>query len=149
MQTREVQCLSSNHTLSSRCPPHLRPSRKRPCNSQPCNQRPGRASTHPSGGGLAAIWADVRRAGGHGYHTSRGTMSVLTRAIDLCPQMTNARTVLHTAPWWYRHGSASTPTTQLPAAAPVPMSWSSPNWNLLEMGPGDPSLTVFSRHPLR
>nr|XP_038958293.1 ADAMTS-like protein 4 isoform X3 [Rattus norvegicus] len=40
VQTREVQCLSSNHTLSSRCPPHLRPSRKRPCNSQPCNQRP-------------------------------------------------------------------------------------------------------------
>ena len=42
VQTREVQCLSSNHTLSSRCPPHLRPSRKRPCNSQPCNQRPGK-----------------------------------------------------------------------------------------------------------
>nr|AAI17926.1 ADAMTS-like 4 [Mus musculus] len=40
MQTREVQCLSGNQTLSSRCPPHLRPSRKRPCNSQPCNQRP-------------------------------------------------------------------------------------------------------------
>ncbi|XP_058516185.1 ADAMTS-like protein 4 [Ochotona princeps] len=39
-QTREVQCLSANQTLSTRCPPHLRPSRKRPCNSQPCNQRP-------------------------------------------------------------------------------------------------------------
>ncbi|XP_012667210.1 ADAMTS-like protein 4 [Otolemur garnettii] len=40
MQTREVQCLSTNQTLSTRCPPHLRPSRKRPCNSQPCSQRP-------------------------------------------------------------------------------------------------------------
>ncbi|XP_062048171.1 ADAMTS-like protein 4 [Lepus europaeus] len=40
MQTREVQCLSANQTLSTRCPPHLRPSRKRPCNSQPCSQRP-------------------------------------------------------------------------------------------------------------
>ncbi|KAM5256430.1 ADAMTS-like protein 4 [Ctenodactylus gundi] len=39
-QTREVQCLSANQTLSTRCPPHLRPSRKRPCNSQPCSQRP-------------------------------------------------------------------------------------------------------------
>lgn len=39
-QTREVQCLSANQTLSTRCPPHLRPSRKRSCNSQPCNQRP-------------------------------------------------------------------------------------------------------------
>ncbi|KAK2493900.1 hypothetical protein MC885_007368 [Smutsia gigantea] len=35
-QTREVQCLTANQTLSIRCPPHLRPSRKRPCNSQPC-----------------------------------------------------------------------------------------------------------------
>ncbi|XP_047402151.1 ADAMTS-like protein 4 isoform X2 [Sciurus carolinensis] len=40
IQTREIQCLSANQTLSTRCPPHLRPSRKRPCNSQPCNQRP-------------------------------------------------------------------------------------------------------------
>ncbi|XP_012622935.2 ADAMTS-like protein 4 isoform X4 [Microcebus murinus] len=40
VQTREVQCLSANQTLSTRCPPHLRPSRKRPCNSQPCSQRP-------------------------------------------------------------------------------------------------------------
>ncbi|XP_062962858.1 ADAMTS-like protein 4 isoform X1 [Cynocephalus volans] len=40
MQTREVQCLSANQTLSTRCPSHLRPSRKRPCNSQPCSQRP-------------------------------------------------------------------------------------------------------------
>ncbi|XP_008825308.2 ADAMTS-like protein 4 isoform X1 [Nannospalax galili] len=40
MQTREVQCLSANQTLSARCSSHLRPSRKRPCNSQPCNQRP-------------------------------------------------------------------------------------------------------------
>ncbi|XP_032010671.1 ADAMTS-like protein 4 isoform X3 [Hylobates moloch] len=39
-QTREVQCLSANQTLSTRCPPQLRPSRKRPCNSQPCSQRP-------------------------------------------------------------------------------------------------------------
>ncbi|XP_075417434.1 ADAMTS-like protein 4 [Tenrec ecaudatus] len=39
-QTREVQCLTANQTLSTRCPPHLRPSRKRPCNSQPCSQRP-------------------------------------------------------------------------------------------------------------
>ncbi|XP_045857208.1 ADAMTS-like protein 4 isoform X2 [Meles meles] len=40
IQTREVQCLTTNQTLSVRCPPHLRPSRKRPCNSQPCSQRP-------------------------------------------------------------------------------------------------------------
>ncbi|XP_006861438.1 PREDICTED: ADAMTS-like protein 4 [Chrysochloris asiatica] len=40
MQTREVQCLTANQTLSIRCPPHLRPSKKRPCNSQPCNQHP-------------------------------------------------------------------------------------------------------------
>ncbi|XP_027438019.1 ADAMTS-like protein 4 isoform X3 [Zalophus californianus] len=40
MQTREVQCLTANQTLSVRCPPHLRPSRKQPCNSQPCSQRP-------------------------------------------------------------------------------------------------------------
>ncbi|XP_015978257.2 ADAMTS-like protein 4 isoform X3 [Rousettus aegyptiacus] len=40
VQTREVQCLTANQTLSVRCPPHLRPSRKRPCNSQPCSQRP-------------------------------------------------------------------------------------------------------------
>ncbi|XP_044939058.1 ADAMTS-like protein 4 isoform X3 [Mustela putorius furo] len=40
IQTREVQCLTANQTLSVRCPPHLRPSRKRPCNSQPCSQRP-------------------------------------------------------------------------------------------------------------
>ncbi|XP_006902269.1 PREDICTED: ADAMTS-like protein 4 [Elephantulus edwardii] len=40
MQTREVQCLTANQTLSTRCPPHLRPSRKRPCNTQPCSQRP-------------------------------------------------------------------------------------------------------------
>ncbi|XP_059885373.1 ADAMTS-like protein 4 isoform X5 [Delphinus delphis] len=40
MQTREVQCLTANQTLSIRCPPHLRPSRKRSCNSQPCSQRP-------------------------------------------------------------------------------------------------------------
>ncbi|MEJ1277850.1 ADAMTS-like 4 [Cricetulus griseus] len=40
MQTRDVQCLSANQTLSTRCPPRLRPSRKRSCNSQPCNQRP-------------------------------------------------------------------------------------------------------------
>ncbi|CAO2599205.1 ADAMTS-like protein 4 [Lemmus lemmus] len=39
-QTREVQCLSANHTLSARCSPRLRPSRKRSCNSQPCHQRP-------------------------------------------------------------------------------------------------------------
>ncbi|XP_023572299.1 ADAMTS-like protein 4 isoform X2 [Octodon degus] len=39
-QTREVQCLSANQTLSTRCPPHLRPSRKRQCNSQPCIQHP-------------------------------------------------------------------------------------------------------------
>ncbi|XP_023403136.2 ADAMTS-like protein 4 isoform X3 [Loxodonta africana] len=40
IQTREVQCLTTNQTLSTRCPPHLRPSRKQPCNSQPCSQRP-------------------------------------------------------------------------------------------------------------
>ncbi|KAL1772521.1 hypothetical protein HispidOSU_023255 [Sigmodon hispidus] len=39
-QTREVQCLSANRTLSARCPPDLRPPRKRNCNSQPCHQRP-------------------------------------------------------------------------------------------------------------
>lgn len=67
MQTREVQCLSGNQTLSSRCPPHLRPSRKRPCNSQPCNQRPGKERpTHPSRGDGVGLWADMRRAGGNG-----------------------------------------------------------------------------------
>ncbi|XP_004689507.1 PREDICTED: ADAMTS-like protein 4 [Condylura cristata] len=40
VQTREVQCLTANQTLSIRCPTHRRPSRKRPCNSQPCSQRP-------------------------------------------------------------------------------------------------------------
>ncbi|XP_044528570.1 ADAMTS-like protein 4 isoform X1 [Gracilinanus agilis] len=40
VQMREVQCLSANQTLSTRCPPNLRPSRKRPCNSQPCTQHP-------------------------------------------------------------------------------------------------------------
>ncbi|KAM5294376.1 ADAMTS-like protein 4 isoform 1-T1 [Glossophaga mutica] len=40
VQTREVQCLTANQTLSTRCPLRLRPSRKRPCNSQPCSQRP-------------------------------------------------------------------------------------------------------------
>ncbi|EPY79577.1 ADAMTS-like protein [Camelus ferus] len=40
VQTREVQCLTANQTLSIRCPLHLRPSRKRSCNSQPCSQRP-------------------------------------------------------------------------------------------------------------
>lgn len=75
-----------------------------------------------------------------------GMMSVLSCAIDLCPQMTNARTALHTAPWWYRPGSASTPTTQLPAAALVPMSWSSPSWSRLEMGPRDPAFVVFLCH---
>lgn len=39
-QTREVQCLAANQTLSLRCPLHLRPAKKRPCNSQPCSQRP-------------------------------------------------------------------------------------------------------------
>lgn len=77
-----------------------------------------------------------------------GMMSVQSCAIDLCPQMTNARTALHTAPWWYRPGSASTPTTQLPAAALVPMSWSSPSWNRLETGPRDPAFVVFLCHPL-
>ncbi|XP_066124133.1 ADAMTS-like protein 4 isoform X2 [Saccopteryx bilineata] len=40
VQTREVQCLTANQTLSIRCPLHLRPSRRRPCNSQLCSQRP-------------------------------------------------------------------------------------------------------------
>nr|XP_044994576.1 ADAMTS-like protein 4 [Jaculus jaculus] len=40
VQMREVQCLSANKTLSTRCPSHLRPSRKRPCNAQPCSQHP-------------------------------------------------------------------------------------------------------------
>ncbi|XP_012790343.2 ADAMTS-like protein 4 isoform X2 [Sorex araneus] len=40
VQTREVQCLTANQTLSIRCPPHQRPSKKRPCNSQPCSQSP-------------------------------------------------------------------------------------------------------------
>ncbi|KAM4862103.1 ADAMTS-like protein 4 isoform 1-T2 [Thomomys bottae] len=40
VQTREVQCLSTNQTLSVQCPLHLRPAKKRPCNSQPCSQRP-------------------------------------------------------------------------------------------------------------
>ncbi|XP_048213236.1 ADAMTS-like protein 4 [Perognathus longimembris pacificus] len=40
VQTREVQCLSTNQTLSVRCPLHLQPAKKRPCNSQPCSQRP-------------------------------------------------------------------------------------------------------------
>ncbi|XP_007531647.1 ADAMTS-like protein 4 isoform X2 [Erinaceus europaeus] len=39
-QTREVQCLTANQTLSLRCPLHVRPSKKRTCNSQPCSQRP-------------------------------------------------------------------------------------------------------------
>ncbi|KAL6044184.1 hypothetical protein STEG23_019864 [Scotinomys teguina] len=60
--------------------------------------------------------------------------------------MTNARTALHIAPWWSRPGSASTPTTQLPAAALVPMSWSGPSRNLLEMGPRDPSFMACLCH---
>ncbi|XP_036623937.1 ADAMTS-like protein 4 isoform X1 [Trichosurus vulpecula] len=40
VQMREVQCLNANHTLSTRCPLNLRPSRKRPCNNQPCTQHP-------------------------------------------------------------------------------------------------------------
>ncbi|XP_058131292.1 ADAMTS-like protein 4 isoform X2 [Dasypus novemcinctus] len=40
MQTREVQCLTANQTVSARCPSHLRPSRKQACNSQPCSQPP-------------------------------------------------------------------------------------------------------------
>lgn len=148
MQTREVQCLSSNHTLSSRCPAHRRPSRKQPCNSQPCNQRPGKElPIHPRRG-LAGIWADGRRAGRNGHHINRGMMSVLSRAIDLCPQMTNARTALHIAPWWYRPGSASTPTTQRLAAAHVPMFCNSLSWILPEMGPRDPLFMVFLCHPL-
>lgn len=52
VQTREVQCLTANQTLSIRCPLHLRPSRKRPCNSQPCSQRPGKErGLSPSRGG--------------------------------------------------------------------------------------------------
>ncbi|XP_077012241.1 ADAMTS-like protein 4 isoform X2 [Tamandua tetradactyla] len=39
-QTREVQCLTANRTLSARCPLHLRPARKQACNSQPCSQPP-------------------------------------------------------------------------------------------------------------
>ena len=62
----------------------------------------------------------------------------------LCPQMINARTALHTAPWWCRPGSASIPTTQPPVAALVPMSWSGLPQSPPEMGPGDPLLVVFS-----
>ncbi|KAM8784223.1 ADAMTS-like protein 4 isoform 2-T2 [Rhynchonycteris naso] len=40
VQTRKVQCLTADQTLSIRCPLHLRPSRKRPCNSQLCSQQP-------------------------------------------------------------------------------------------------------------
>ncbi|KAJ6652413.1 hypothetical protein lerEdw1_011531 [Lerista edwardsae] len=36
VQVREVHCLTQNRTLSSLCPPDLRPPRKRPCNNQPC-----------------------------------------------------------------------------------------------------------------
>lgn len=54
VQTREVQCLTANQTLSVRCPLHLRPSRKRPCNSEPCSQRPGKQPPTPGGADLAA-----------------------------------------------------------------------------------------------
>ncbi|XP_043861523.1 ADAMTS-like protein 4 isoform X2 [Dromiciops gliroides] len=40
VQMREVQCLTANQTLGTRCPSNLRPSRKRPCNNQPCTQHP-------------------------------------------------------------------------------------------------------------
>ncbi|XP_044305258.1 ADAMTS-like protein 4 isoform X3 [Varanus komodoensis] len=36
VQAREVQCLTQNKTLSSLCPPDLKPAKKRPCNVQPC-----------------------------------------------------------------------------------------------------------------
>ncbi|XP_061461638.1 ADAMTS-like protein 4 [Rhineura floridana] len=36
VQVREVQCLTQNKTLSSLCPPDLKPIKKRPCNIQPC-----------------------------------------------------------------------------------------------------------------
>ncbi|XP_058015946.1 ADAMTS-like protein 4 isoform X2 [Ahaetulla prasina] len=36
VQTREVQCLTQNKTMSAGCPLHLKPATKRPCNSQPC-----------------------------------------------------------------------------------------------------------------
>ncbi|XP_042295953.1 ADAMTS-like protein 4 [Sceloporus undulatus] len=38
VQVREVQCLTQNKTLSSLCPPDLKPAKKRPCNPQPCLQ---------------------------------------------------------------------------------------------------------------
>lgn len=62
--------------------------------------------------------------------------------------MISARTALHTAPWWCRPGSASTPTTQPPVAGLAPMSWSGPRWSPPEMGLGGPVLVVFSCHPL-
>ncbi|XP_054854626.1 ADAMTS-like protein 4 [Eublepharis macularius] len=36
VQVREVQCLTQNKTLSSLCPPDLKPVKKRSCNNQPC-----------------------------------------------------------------------------------------------------------------
>ncbi|XP_063001780.1 ADAMTS-like protein 4 [Elgaria multicarinata webbii] len=36
VQVREVQCLTQNRTLSSLCPPDLKPVKKQPCNMQPC-----------------------------------------------------------------------------------------------------------------
>lgn len=130
VQTREVQCLTANQTLSVRCPLHLRPSRKRPCNSQPCSQRPGKErGLSPSRGGQLPS---------RGMHL--GDYYVPTCA--LCPQMISARTALHTAPWWCRPGSASIPTTQPPAAALAPTSRSGPPRSPPETGPGDPLLMV-------
>lgn len=64
----------------------------------------------------------------------------------LCPQMINARTTLHIAPWWCRPVSASIPTTQPPVAALAPMSWSVLPQSLPEMGPRDSLLMVSSSH---
>ncbi|XP_025899013.1 ADAMTS-like protein 4 [Nothoprocta perdicaria] len=36
VQARAVHCLAPNQTLSTQCPPRLRPARQRPCNDRPC-----------------------------------------------------------------------------------------------------------------
>ncbi|XP_062453608.1 ADAMTS-like protein 4 [Rhea pennata] len=50
VQTRAVHCLTPNKTLSTRCPPHLRPASQQPCNPQPCAPHldAGCRDEHPS-----------------------------------------------------------------------------------------------------
>ena len=88
------------------------------------------------------------RPNGRGQRTSSrmGLGDTLVPTGLLCPQMINARTALHIAPWWCRPGSASIPTIHPPVAALAPMSWSGLPRSPPEMGPGDPLLMVFSCH---